>query len=113
MPDNLDRLYPKLSRGRYCYICGKPAENIHHVIPRSNILLRYDIKNLLPLCCNCHNEVHDKNLDLSSYIGLSRYSYLEYMKNINFKDYLLQNNLTKEEFFKQKEKELKEEICNA
>jgi hypothetical protein len=103
----LDRLYPKLSRGRKCYFCGKPSENIHHIIPRANMLLRYDLENLLPVCCDCHQALHNSTIDISLYIGLSRYAYLSEMSKVNFKDYLFQNNLTKEEFFKQKEKELR------
>lgn len=103
----LDKLYPKLSRGRKCYFCGKPSENIHHIIPRSNTLLRYDLENLLPVCYNCHQALHNHSCDIALYIGLSRYAYLEEMSKVNFKDYLLNNNLTKEEFFKLKEKELR------
>lgn len=37
-------------------------------------------------------------------------SILIYMKNVDFKDFLLANNLTKEDFYKLKEKELNEAI---
>lgn len=108
----LDALYPKLSQNARCALCGKKAEHQHHIIPRANDLLRYDVKNLLPLCHDCHSLVHDKNLNLSFFIPTARWLYLEQMSRIQFQDYLLGHGLTRDEFFKQKEKELKE-IINA
>ena len=107
MRDKLDRLYPKLVIGRKCFFCGKPAENMHHIIPRSNILLRWDLENLLPVCYNCHQALHNAPHDIRLYIGLVRQAYLDEMKNINFQDYLRVHNLTREEFYKIKEFELK------
>lgn len=107
MREKLDRLYPQLVKGRKCYFCGKPAENMHHIIPRSNILLRWDLENLLPVCYNCHRALHDNPYDIRLYLGLVRTAYLDEMKNINFQDYLRIHNLTREEFYKKKEFELK------
>lgn len=107
MRDKLDRLYPKLVIGRKCFFCGKPAENMHHIIPCSNILLRWDLENLLPVCYNCHQALHNAPHDIRLYIGLVRQAYLDEMKNINFQDYLRVHNLTREEFYKIKEFELK------
>lgn len=106
--DKLDRLYPKLSHGQRCYFCKRPAVHIHHIRPRANLLLRYDLQNLLPLCADCHELAHQKNMDL--YISIFRMDYLNKMSRIQFQDYLLANDLTREEFFKLKEKELKEAI---
>lgn len=107
--DKLDRLYPKLSIGRKCVVCGKNAQNQHHIIPRNNELLRYNPRNLLSLCYDCHSKLHDKGLwshglDL---VDEDTQKYLLEMRSITFKDYLLQHNLTKEEFFEQQERELK------
>lgn len=114
MRDKLDRLYPKLVIGRKCFFCGKPAENMHHIIPRANILLRWDLDNLLPVCYNCHQALHNAPHDIRLYIGLVRQAYLDEMKNIKFQDYLRVHNLTREEFYKLKEFELKGAIkCNA
>lgn len=104
----LDTIYPKLSKGKRCYFCGRPAEHQHHIRPRANLLLRYDLQNLIPLCASCHEEVHKKNLDL--YISMFRMDYLNKMSRIQFQDYLLSHDLTREDFFKLKLKELKEAI---
>lgn len=106
--EKLDRLYPLLRVGRRCHFCGKPAEHIHHIRGRSNLLLRYDLNNLLPLCADCHRLVHLKNLDL--YIPMFRMDYLNKMSRTQFQDYLLSHDMTREDFFKQKAKELKEAI---
>lgn len=106
----LDALYPKLSLNSRCMICGRMAEHQHHIKPRANDLLRYDIKNLLSLCHECHSLIHDKSLKVENFISPQRWLYLEKMEQIQFQDYLLAHNLTREEFFKLKEKELKEAI---
>ena len=41
----------------YCYVCGRPATEMHHIYPgnpgRKNSE-KYGLK--IPLCHNCHNE---------------------------------------------------------
>ena len=106
--EKLDKLYPKLSIGRVCAVCGSKAENQHHIISRSNTLLRYDVNNLLSLCYKCHEKLHREGLwhhglDL---IDEGRRAYLLRMKNVDFKQYLLELNITKDDFFRQKEREL-------
>lgn len=106
--DKLDRLYPQLGHNKRCACCGASAEHIHHIIPRANKLLRWDVNNLLPLCSKCHQRIHEHKQQLI--LSPKRREYLEYMKNVDFKDFLLANNLTKEDFYKLKEKELNEAI---
>lgn len=106
----LDALYPKLSIGKRCYFCGKKATQQHHIRPRSNYLLRYDIQNLLPVCNDCHEHIHAKKINLDLYISMFRMDYLNKMSRIQFPDYLISHDLTRDEFFKLKEKELKEAI---
>lgn len=108
LEQKLDRLYPKLGHNKRCAVCGKPAEHIHHIIPRANTLLRWDVLNLLPVCAECHQRIHEHKQQLI--LSPKRREYLEYMKNVDFKDFLLANNLTKEDFYKLKEKELNEAI---
>lgn len=98
----LDRLYPKLRYGKKCINpkCDNYAHHVHHIVGRTNRLLRHDVKNLIPLCANCHADIHDRGLYNRGmdFIDSSRQEYLQRMKNIVFKDYLIQNNLTEEEF---------------
>ena len=110
MVAKLDRLYPKLQNKMKCHFCGKPSSQIHHIITRANILLRYDLTNLLPVCDDCHRLIHDKGLNVEFFLPPARWLYLQKMKNIQFQDYLLGHGLTRDDFFKQKEKELKEAI---
>lgn len=108
MVTRLDKLYPKL-RNR-CHFCGRKATSMHHIKPRHSLLIRYDLKNLLPVCDDCHRLIHDKSLKVENFISPQRWLYLNQMEQIQFQDYLLAHNLTREEFFKLKEKELKEAI---
>jgi len=53
---NLCRLITLKTYGNKCLICGcttKPLD-VHHLIPRENYILKYDPKNLVPLCKSCH-----------------------------------------------------------
>ena len=43
----------------FCEYCGQPMSAFHHFIPKSrSTLLRYDIKNAIPLCQKCHYKIH-------------------------------------------------------
>jgi 5-methylcytosine-specific restriction endonuclease McrA len=47
------RCYPECAR------CGKPGEEVHHVIPRAHRPdLMFDLGNLQTLCKECHMNVH-------------------------------------------------------
>ena len=106
----LDRLYPKLRIGRKCAnpACNRQAAHIHHIVRRNVDLLRYDINNLLPLCEECHRQIHDEGLYNRGmdFVDEQRRNYLQRMKNIDFKQFLLELNITKDDFFAQKEREL-------
>lgn len=110
MEARLDRLYPKLRINRKCANpnCGNPSQHIHHIIRRNVDLLRFDVKNLLPLCEKCHRQIHDEGLYNRGmdFIDEETKAYLLKMKNVDFKQYLLELGITKEDFFKIKEKEL-------
>lgn len=109
--DTLDRLYPKLSKGRICAICGfSPATEMHHIVRRDNLVLRWDYQNLMPLCHRCHTLVTDGKVRADSYIPSTQRSYLAKMKYKNIRDYLLEHALTRDEFLELKRKELNEKI---
>lgn len=110
MEARLDKLYPKLRINRKCANpnCDSQAHHVHHIVRRNVDLLRFDVKNLLPLCENCHKLIHDKGMYNRGmdFIDEETKSYLLKMKNIDFKQYLLELGITKEYFFKTKEKEI-------
>jgi len=50
-----------------CEVCGKKAEDIHHIKRRSEFgkkmkHLQDKIENLIALCRSCHNKAHDNVL---------------------------------------------------
>ena len=56
-----DKLYQLKYRGTECLACGKPAEVVHHFIPKSQSNnLRYDPDNAISLCNSCHFSHHTK-----------------------------------------------------
>ncbi len=44
----------KLPENSKCFECGSPAEEMHHIVPFS-----YGGEWTIPICCNCHNKVHN------------------------------------------------------
>lgn len=105
----LDKLVQQLHQNQLCRVCRKPAECIHHRIGRANLMLRYDITNLMPLCYNCHRLIHDGKINQWDYTHPDLKTYLDRVKNMSFKDYLLFEcgGLTKEEYFKKCKLEIK------
>lgn len=46
------------NKGR-CLVCEKKAEHPHHFIFKSrSLILRYDVRNGIPLCSHCHLLIH-------------------------------------------------------
>lgn len=45
--------------GNLCECCGQTASAFHHFLPKSRSNhLRYDVKNGVPLCRECHYTIH-------------------------------------------------------
>ena len=46
-------------KGKQCIYCGKPATELHHIIPRQ---MGGDnrFSNIVPLCDECHKKAHGK-----------------------------------------------------
>ena len=43
----------------YCLVCNDKTDEMHHFIPKSrSLFLRYDERNLIPLCKRCHCAHH-------------------------------------------------------
>ena len=68
MKSKLQRLKEKLDeliQKRYvplnprCYVCNAPTSEMHHFIQKSqSLFLRWDGRNLIPLCKKCHCKHH-------------------------------------------------------
>lgn len=73
-----------------CGICGKKAEDVHHIkfqctADKDNIIDKYiekDAKsNLVPLCKECHNNVHNNKIEISGWKQTSNGLILDYRQN--------------------------------
>lgn len=110
----LDSLWSKAVKANWnncCALCFKPdGLDAHHVIPRrASWALRWDIKNGVALCRECHSMAHLINIRDKIERLTDKY-YLEDMQMI-YKvkhEYLWKNKLSEEEFREQKAAELKE-----
>ena len=98
----LKRKYDKLWReliskraGGMCEVCGKPGNQPHHIIGRSNHALRWDVRNGVWMCAGCHtmnnNSAHVDHVGFMLWLKehrLADYGYLlERRNDIWDKDY--------------------------
>jgi len=45
--------------GTKCILCGKPATQCHHFIPKSRCAhLRFNVNNCIQMCFSCHHRFH-------------------------------------------------------
>ena len=87
-----------------CSACENQATVMHHHVPKSRSnFLRYDGRNLVPLCAGCHYLHHQKGTD----------------PNVSFKyrklldeDYLMENQHTYKKWEEDELKELLESFKN-
>lgn len=66
----------------------------HHHYSRRHKLLRWDIKNIIPLTERQHRLVHDGKMN---YVCKHK-DYLQQMANKNYKDWLFEHNITDDQF---------------
>lgn len=85
----LDKLVQLVCLNQRCRVCGKPAECGHHLIGRANPMTRYDIRNIMPLCYDCHREIHDGKINQWDYCSKERKEFLSIIKRNSYKDFLL------------------------
>ena len=97
-----------------CGICGLPwqagALEAHHIIKRHRKLTRWDWRNGIPLCVECHALAHTKKGELFISRRHPYYDDLVNMEQVKYKDYLLTTGLTENEFRGKLLKELKEKV---
>lgn len=105
----LDKMVQELSHGKRCRVCNGIATETHHIIPRANYTLRYDPKNFMYLCHSCHQKFTDEKLSEEDYCSREVWNYLQTMRWVDFKDFLLfEKGMTKDEFLRDCKKKLKE-----
>lgn len=45
-----------------CFLCGKQSQQIHHIFNKYDKKRSEKYGLLLPLCANCHHEIHSNNI---------------------------------------------------
>ena len=106
--NELDKLVQELSHGKRCYICNRPAFCMHHLIRRDDQMLRYEEINLMPVCKECHDEIHRGHIDEFRYLPAKRIDELMRLKRMSYKNYLIFDlGMTEGEYFKAKREELR------
>jgi len=111
--DKCDKTYPQLRHGRCCMAClsawrVKPADHIHHIIHRGNPMLRFEILNLIPLCAECHQKIHEGKL--TEPISEQHREWLVRQSNKSFKGILIARGITKAEYYQEQYEKLKQLI---
>jgi hypothetical protein len=94
-----------------CFRCGKTEElECHHFIKRRHKLLRWNWRNGIPGCHDCHKFYHTKIGENWISDRIKFYIYLLHSENLIYKQYLIDNNLTDNEFRNKILADLKEAI---
>ena len=104
----LDRMVQEWASRQRSIVSGKRGCVGHHIMPRGNHLLRWDLKNIAPLTPDEHRDFHDGKIALE--IDYDTQQYLDEMIRIPYRDYLLFNGLTENEFFKREKAKLKKAL---
>ena len=108
-----DRLVQVWASLQKSYISGSRKNIVgHHFYSRGTKLLRWDIRNIIPLTFEEHADVHNGKLSIEIKNPF-REKFLDEMSKKNFKDYLLENNLTEKDFAIRCNKKLKEKISEV
>lgn len=113
MIDRCEKLYPKLRNGRPCIPClvawrVREADHIHHIIRRGNMLTRFELTNLMPVCAECHNKIHAGKL--TEPISEQQKEYLTRLSNKNLKGLCIARGITTEDYFREQYERMKEQI---
>ena len=85
-----DKKLQEIGREMYdsCLVCGKEYSCLHHFYPKSQtIFLRYNIKNMIPICQGCHFSHHNGNPEIHARVieikGDDWYNELKALRNTN------------------------------
>ena len=110
LENKLDKLFQQYACLQKSAISRKPAECGHHIVARRFKILRWDIANCYPCTLQEHILIHEGK------IKVEVSETLEKLKQVNFKNYLLQQGITEQDFMlKQKQiltREIEELKCN-
>ena len=109
----LDHLWSQAVRaqkGERCANCGNPAGGVHHLIKRRYKVLRWDLRNGVPLCAVCH-PIADRNSAWALLlVDREDREYLAQVGMYNLQDWLQIHKLTRDEFLRGEADDLKRVI---
>lgn len=91
------------------YISGKPAQCGHHYHTKHHRLLRWNLKNIIPLTLEEHTQIHNGTLEYKM-INPCNVLYLKRLLRKDYKDYLLEKGMTNQDFVKECNRKLKEAV---
>lgn len=106
----LDKLVQEWASRQRSIYSGKRGCVGHHIYSRKNKLLRWDLRNIAPLTPEEHRLLHDGKIYLE--IDYDTQQYLEKMMMMQFRDYLLFNELTEKEFYQKERLKIKKELMD-
>ena len=109
LEDENDRLVQEWACKQRSYLSRQRAECGHHYYGRRHMLLRWDTKNIIPLTYKQHENVHNGSIKIEINNPF-RKQYLDNMVNTDFKDYLLESGMTKKDFVKYCNLELRRQL---
>jgi len=104
----IDILVQKWAKLQRSQISGQIPWVGHHLIGRSNRLLRHDLSNILICTLEEHTKIHCGEISDKYYIT----DYLNEMKNVNYKTYLQESFLSEQDFYKERKQTIINSIKN-
>ena len=86
-----------------CFVCGHPYIDqleCHHIVRRSHRVLRWDWRNGVPLCKDCHKFGHTNQgrRAIETKLGKAHMDYLDKYERVTLKDYLMDAGQSRKEF---------------
>ena len=90
--DNLVRQYIRLISGGYCKRCKRSSYiEVAHMFGRRRKTVRWDLKNVYPLCSECHRDVDNDAIKKASFLydvmTSQEIGNLQRIANMTIKDY--------------------------
>lgn len=70
----------------HCFVCGKEAQQWHHVMNKADKKKSEKYGLLIPVCAKCHSRIHDTDEELNKQI--KKIAQADFMKEYTFADWL-------------------------
>ena len=69
---------------KHCIVCGKEKNHLHEVFPGASRINSIKYGMVIPVCVNCHQELHKNGKLTMYYKRLAQTRFEEYYKDIDF-----------------------------